>query len=283
MKFICALLALGLVSALPSSYPRKKYQGRRSYSPYNPRPQFASNAGAVYPFPVKPSQPKEELTEEEKWEKCKVKMSTGNFNVVESTKQENIRVIFILDETGSMSFDKDETINKYNEFLQSQQEENIDGEDVAPKYTLVKFATDFDIVQDDNINESRMLNEDTYNPSSMTALYDAVGCTISAYKEEKFNILVILTDGQENASNTYSSKDVKKMTTKMQNDNKWKIQYLGANQDAFEVGSSIGVANSFSYAQNSAGYHKAYSYISAGVSSNRGQQYAMLSKDNSKK
>merc|ERR1711978_809436 len=73
-----------------------------------------------------------------------------------------------------------------------------------------------------------------------------------------FNILVILTDGEENSSRLFDQKDTKKMIDDMTENQNWQVQYLGANQDAFSVAGSIGIGNAVGYVADAAGFQKSF-------------------------
>lgn len=55
--------------------------------------------------------------------------------------------------------------------------------------------------------------------------------------------LVILTDGHENASREFTRDDILKLLTRKQEQDGWLVIYLGANQDAWEVGQKFGSAS----------------------------------------
>ena len=58
-----------------------------------------------------------------------------------------------------------------------------------------------------------------------------------------------MTDGQENASRELTHAQVKALIERQTPDYAWQFLYMGADQDAIEVGASIGVAatNSMTY------------------------------------
>ena len=62
---------------------------------------------------------------------------------------------------------------------------------------------------------------------------------------EKFD--VIITDGLENASKEYSSKEVKKMIKEQQDKHNREFLFLGANIDAVETVKSYGIAEDYSF------------------------------------
>jgi len=244
---------------------------------------FYSNR--IIPYPVRPVTPQinyKEMTFEERFEYCDIYSGKFDSNIPSAKEgdQNQVRVILILDETGSMGPNKENTITAYNEFLAKQKEESdnnnseetgsgkFSGENededlgsgamTSPRYSLIKFDTDMKIDNSASILESPNLTYETYQPDGSTALYDAIGCTIQAYKKEMFNILVILTDGEENSSKIFDRADTKKMIDDMVENQKWQVQYLGANQDAFSVAGSIGIANAVGYVADAAGFQSSF-------------------------
>lgn len=55
-------------------------------------------------------------------------------------------------------------------------------------------------------------------------------------------LMIIITDGMENASNQFKRTDVFNRVTKQRNDYKWEFIYLGANQDTFAESQSYGIS-----------------------------------------
>ncbi len=147
-------------------------------------------------------------------------------------------IIFVLDESGSMGMIKNDAIGGFNEFLSNQRK--IKGEAV---FTFVKFDTRYNVVEEgallENVNE---LSDDNYQPGGMTALLDAVGKTINkvsnrhatldeSEKPEKV-LMVVFTDGEENASNEFrETKKVAKLVEQKE-DEGWEILFLRADIDA---------------------------------------------------
>ncbi len=90
---------------------------------------------------------------------------------------------------------------------------------------------------------------DDYNPSGMTALYDAVGSAVTktqAYletlgeKRPSDVIVVILTDGLENVSQQWTARQVFDLITEAEQSG-WQIVFLGANQDSWSVAQNMGI------------------------------------------
>ena len=100
-------------------------------------------------------------------------------------------------------------------------------------------------------------------PRGGTPLYDALGYVIEkvghrfaslneSERPEKV-LFVIVTDGEENESRKFTSTQVKELIEQQTNVYSWEFVYIGANQDAWGVGSSIGVStkNSAQYSSDS--------------------------------
>lgn len=149
-----------------------------------------------------------------------------------------------MDNSGSMKSLGKEPIDSLNNFYKDQ---IVSGNFNS---TLVFFNNKVDFIHK-NILSSKLetISYDKYVPNGMTALYDAIGDGIE-YQKTIHNdnvIVVILTDGLENSSQKYNKSKIKDLVSKLEKDNGWKFIYLGANQDSFEVGKSIGVNTSSNY------------------------------------
>jgi hypothetical protein len=89
-------------------------------------------------------------------------------------------------------------------------------------------------------------------PRNMTALHDAMGRLITeagqqlaALKEGERPgtvIVAIMTDGLENASKEWTGASIKALVSQQSNVFGWTFMYMGADQDAIEVGESLGIA-----------------------------------------
>ena len=119
-------------------------------------------------------------------------------------------IISIVDRSGSMQSILDDAIGGFNTFLAAQQRQPGEA-----KLSLILFDHEYQVVQQAvDIQQVEPLNQDTYVPRGSTALLDAVGKTIDAVGERLAAtaeserpsqvIISILTDGYENARQTYS-------------------------------------------------------------------------------
>ena len=163
-------------------------------------------------------------------------------------KKDYTHIGIVLDASGSMACIENDIKGSFNSFLNKQRE--TEGKTVFDLFQfsdnvehLVKSA-DLSLFKDDLMAK--------YTCSGCTALNDAVciaidtmGKEFAAMPEDERpeNVLcVIITDGEENASEKYRTEDVKKRIEHQQSVYSWEFLFLAANQDAFQSGSSIGIA-----------------------------------------
>jgi hypothetical protein len=156
-----------------------------------------------------------------------------------------------------------EPVDGINNFFQEQ---NKNGEYSA---TLITFNESSSVIfRNIKGSEIKALSRDAIVPNGMTALYDAIGKAINIQKEDKMEnvIFLIVTDGQENASREFNRKIIKDLISEMESKHKWKFIYLGANQDSFAVGNSIGITTSADYEYTPLGCRKMMREVSDNIS-----------------
>lgn len=189
-------------------------------------------------------------------------------------KKDLCELIVVIDESGSMSSVRDDTIGGYNTFVETHKK--LPGE---ARLTLVKFNSDYEIVHDGvDIKDVPLMTDATYMPSSMTALLDAIGKTIDTVgnrlaktpEEERPEkvIFFIITDGAENVSKEYTSKQVKEKTTHQKEKYGWEFIFMGADQDAWGTSRGMGITNAVNYSQHDMGKTiKGMAYFSSNMRS----------------
>ncbi len=151
------------------------------------------------------------------------------------------RIIFLLDSSASMYHDKERTISARNELIIDQRNVEIANEETVPKFTYYTFSDALSNSIDYTDIKDVKLEELLYNPSGCTALLDSVGIILDEYKNEENVILFIATDGEENSSINYTSNDIKDKIIKIQNEKNWKIHYIGANVNAWDISNRLGI------------------------------------------
>lgn len=171
----------------------------------------------------------------------------------------------VLDRSGSMHSVADGTMTGHNEFLQGQK--------AAPgkaDFLLVQFDHEYQVVYDGPIADAPELTVLNFTPRGQTGLLDAIGKTVyglgkklAAMPEDDRPakvVIVIITDGHENASHEWTRDKVFQLINLQQEKYKWQFIFLGANQDAISAGTNLGVnaANSMSYSASDAGTRNTY-------------------------
>ena len=160
------------------------------------------------------------------------------------------KVWFLLDRSGSMAEVQDDVIAGFNRFVS-----DLNSQPGDCWMTLVLFDDyrPFDVVfSAEPIKNIPRLGSDEYRPRGATPFYDALGLLIrsadsritdrSAMGElPEDQLVIILTDGLENASLLFSQSEILDLVQDRQGQG-WTLAFLGANQDAYVEGAKIGLA-----------------------------------------
>ena len=159
---------------------------------------------------------------------------------------------FLLDRSGSMQSIKDDTEGGFDAFIAEQRSQPGDC-----RVTLAQFDDQYEeVYRDVPVADVPPLS---LSPRGSTALLDSIGRLLSEAgarlaalpEHERPGIVIvgIMTDGHENSSRELTHAQVKALIERQTSEYAWQFVYMGADQDAIEVGSSIGVAatNSMTY------------------------------------
>ena len=162
-------------------------------------------------------------------------------------KKNLTEIIFILDRSGSMQGLEKDTIGGFNSLIEKQKK--IEGDALI---STVLFANKSKVIHDRvDVKDVKPMTENNYITGGCTALLDAIGNAIHhisnihkyARKEDvpEHTLFVITTDGMENASRTYTYPKVKKLIENQKEKHGWEFMFLGANVDAVNVASYMGI------------------------------------------
>ena len=183
-------------------------------------------------------------------------------------------LVFILDRSGSMSGLEEDTIGGFNAMIKKQQKET----DGAAVVSTILFNHTSKVLHDRiALDKIEPLTEDDYEVGGTTALLDAVGDAVKHIKNvHKYareedrpqkTIFIITTDGHENSSERFTYKEIKRLIER-QKENGWEFIFLGANIDAPEVASHLGIERrrAVNYHSDKLGTKKVYGAMSNFVS-----------------
>ncbi|WP_293893748.1 MULTISPECIES: vWA domain-containing protein [unclassified Sphaerochaeta] len=155
-------------------------------------------------------------------------------------------LVFILDKSGSMSGLESDTIGGFNAMLDKQK--RVEGECFI---TTALFDNTYELLHNRlPIKAVKAITEKEYCVGGSTAVLDAIGRTVhtienaqkhlqAEYQAEQV-LVVIITDGQENASREYGPDAIKDLIKAKQQE-KWEFIFLGANIDAIETATNLGI------------------------------------------
>jgi len=161
------------------------------------------------------------------------------------TRSDLTHLYFLLDRSGSMQSIKSDIEGGFAAFVAEQRAAVGDC-----RATLAQFDDVYELVYADRpLADVPPLD---LQPRNMTALHDAIGRlvtdagqSLAALPEDRRPgtvIVAIMTDGLENSSKEWTGPSVKALVEQQTRQWGWQFLYMGADQDAVEVGQTLGVA-----------------------------------------
>jgi hypothetical protein len=204
----------------------------------------------------------------------------------DKSQGDRTHICMILDRTGSMESIKQDTIGGFNSYIAAQK-----SLPTPATFTLVQFDSQdpFEVIHKfTDIQMVADLTGQTYVPRASTPLYDAVGRGINDLKaglgalpealRPKKIVMVIVTDGQENASREFTGAQVRKMIADAKEAG-WQFVFLSADESAISDSSSLNIdaSNAAFFKKSRAGANEMWervanrsvAYRSSGVHSMR--------------
>ena len=201
--------------------------------------------------------------------------------MTDETVTEPTKLWFLLDRSGSMRRLTEDVIGGFNTFVTDQAREPG-----RAHLTLVQFDSEapFEIIHDAaRIEDVPELTAGIYRPRGMTPLLDAIGDLIeradrrikARSRDERpaeDQLVVIFSDGLENASSRYDRAQVAELISRRQEDG-WEFVFMGANQDSYLEAGRIGVSQESisNFEASAAGTSAAFQSISRATSEYRGR------------
>jgi Mg-chelatase subunit ChlD len=169
------------------------------------------------------------------------------------TATSTTHVCLVLDRSGSMQSVREDALGGVNSYIQGgKQNRDL----YEARFSMITFCSEsVDTIRANEIMETvKPVGTDEYRCAGWTPLYDAIGRGIGildAALEGKPGkaILVVMTDGMENASREFSHGTITELI-KTRQEHGWLITFLGEGLDVAKQGMAMGAmaANVAAYA-----------------------------------
>ncbi len=168
---------------------------------------------------------------------------------------DHVNSYILLDRTGSMSSIWDEALGSVNAYAASVAEGEDEGPDtLETRITLAVFdaqdGLEFDVLRRNaNADTWSAVTQDEASPRGMTPLFDAIGEIVALAEKDapEKAVLVIMTDGHENASRELDRKAARAALDRARGRG-WEVVFLGAEFADFDDADSVGVSGAQSMA-----------------------------------
>ena len=175
-------------------------------------------------------------------------------------------VFLILDKSGSMGYCLMPTIMGFNEQIQTIRTESKENGKWFTSVITFNQRVEYNqwLQSPDKLQE---LNESIYVPGGSTAMLDAVGSTLDRIKkstpytnENASYLVIIISDGVENASREYNWASVGELIQELTATKRFTFTYMGANQDLGVINRElhIPVGNTSAYKSDAIGTAHAF-------------------------
>lgn len=166
-------------------------------------------------------------------------------------KNNFIHVCFIIDESSSMYTSVNDVKEGFRKII-DEQRANENGTCAISIFRFATYVKPADFIMKDI---DYVPNELPYNPSGCTAMYDGIGTAIDRIGEvlndmnesqrpEK-NLIVIMTDGEENSSHEYQPSKVREMIKHQEDKYNWTFLYIGTDISNTKDADRIGISRKF--------------------------------------
>jgi len=184
-------------------------------------------------------------------------------------------ILYLLDRSGSMASIWDDAFSGLNHFIREQQKEKGDC-----NFQLVAFDNEYEVIREaQDLQYVRPVCPQELFPRGSTAYLDALGRLIDdagaryarqIRKPEKV-IVVVMTDGMENASRNFTKRDIRARIEHQEGKYGWEFIFAGADMDVVGEANLLGVkvANTMSWDKTADGVRNFYGAVGATVSNYR--------------
>jgi Mg-chelatase subunit ChlD len=169
------------------------------------------------------------------------------------TDTSTTRICLVLDRSGSMQAVREDALGGVNSYIQAAKENR---DLYEARFSMITFSSEsIDTIRKSEIMETvKPVGGDEYHCAGWTPLFDAVGRGIGILDEALESkpgkaILVVMTDGMENASREFSHEKITELI-KARQERGWLVTFLGEGLDVAKQGMAMGAmaANVAAYA-----------------------------------
>ena len=204
---------------------------------------------------------------------------------MKKTESAPIHIAVVLDRSGSMASITSDIVGGFNQYLREQQKR-----EGPARMTLVQFdgPDPFEVLIDGrDLQDVAELTAEAYQPRGNTPLLDAVGRMIVRVDADittragkgfpaEDQVVVIVTDGLENASREFTRPGLFDLI-EQRREAGWVFVFFGADQDAYEEGTGLGVAgaNAARWDKSGAGVKKMWGDLSHSTGLHREKRAAL--------
>ena len=197
--------------------------------------------------------------EEPPTEVLKDSLEKDNHNEDNDTMTSATYNLIILDESGSMSGVRMQTITGCNETLNSIRNTAKEHPEIKQYVSIFCFDTSNSryVFQDVPVEKTRDLTTADYCPNACTPLYDAIGYTVTQLDKllvntESVGLVTIITDGYENASRRWKHQMVIELIESLKRKG-WVFTFIGANIDVERTATGLGIDSYMEFDQTEDG------------------------------
>ena len=188
-------------------------------------------------------------------------VTTTTTTTIETVDDTNITIV--MDCSGSMATIAAAMRRGVNSFMREQK--TLPGKCTV---SLIEFNSDARVVYEGK--DIAVVQELDLRPSGYTALFDGVDLGIKTAQKypAKKQIVVIVTDGEENSSRFASASQIKSRIADLtQGTDPWAFMYFGVSENTFAAAASLGISasNVMSYDASAVGVQNATDHISKGT------------------
>ena len=188
----------------------------------------------------------------------------------------DLNISLLVDRSGSMSNLYTQTYNSLRDFINKQTALKVRDEGRVTA-SLWSFDNKIEIPWSDVSISDVSITPDDFYPRGMTALLDCIGTHLSqtlhqhdSCKNPPKQCIVIMTDGEDNASTMYTREAVFSLITECKQRG-WTFIFMGANQDAIKTGQYMGLDKdeSLTFGANSQDAQESWSAVCDSISRTR--------------